>query len=339
MNSQNSSECPPLVSLCPPTPSCTNDVITTSNKKDSFTTASSAFYVHVSSYSSYILLRSEVAIHKACIFMKSLLSASPQHHVLNLAAIALSIAVLRIDVVALTATRLLSIVLPSSSIYSERKPAGYFKPLSMIDWLAHLATMPLNLEIVSQLFSLASENKNNSSPSSASKTYLLLGYLYALAHFQALVTLCSHSLVNVDGELEVLLLVLEFILMRWNVFGTGIILLFWRGKDNIMSTRFFYAMMLIVTALIITDVADFGTPAGIFLSTLSMFVVVIRKELPVLFRISWCLLGFIPALIPSTDEDVGHTIAASMINLPLAGMAYSLRSYQYDPASLKSKGA
>ena len=230
------------------------------------------------------------------------LAASPQRHAVNLAGILAFVAMLRLDMVQSAIAPLLRILPPG--VYAQRKAIGFYEPLSMIDWVVHFLTMPVNLEIVTQL-----GQKNTH------RSYGILKFLYIMAHVQGLVTLLSHSMIDYHDELQVSFIVWDFFLMRLNVFGTGILLLL--GNVG-------WILMPLLAGLVASDMADFGTPVGIALSTFSMIMIAMSRELPALFRFAWCLLGFLPLCVPSSETDAGHTLGTLIVNLPLICMAYAL---------------
>jgi hypothetical protein len=96
--------------------------------------------------------------------------------------------------------------------------------------------------------------------------------------------------------------------------------------------------------LVNQDVLTFESLPGIVLSTLAMIAICTTPSrsscstgggsgdddndetifLPLLFKVGWCLLAFMPPLFPDTSNDGGHTLGAGLLNIPLFVMAYGL---------------
>jgi hypothetical protein len=149
--------------------------------------------------------------------------------------------------------------------------------------------------------------------------------VFALSHVQAVVTILSHSLIDVNAALEVKLIEWYAFLMRMNVF----MLPFVTVLPRLIGWKSSLVTVLPVLAYFINhDVLSFDTTPGIVLSTLGMVVVLSRKDedLPLFFKLGWILLALSPVIFPDSSTDAGHTLGASGLNIPLILMAYGLHS-------------
>jgi uncharacterized membrane protein len=249
-------------------------------------------------------------------------------HAIHLVILVCVIALLRLESIATVVLHCLTWI--PGGVYAIRKAAGFYEPLSLLDWMVHFAVMVPNLELVYMLYMLYACSKNYATDSSDSKrgshVYKTLGLLYAMSHIQGCFTLFSHSAIDRDDSLQMAFLVWDFVLMRIHVFSTGLLLLF---------PKFGWWTVPCVALGVVFDSLLFESVGGITLSTISILAI-IAAPLPRLFQAAWLLLASMPAFLPDSSNDWGHTYAAALLNVPLWLMAYSI--YTTDVISSMESG-
>ena len=246
-----------------------------------------------------------------------------------------------------------------SSFYAaQRYYIGFFQPLSSWSWFAHFSSLPINLELIPNLYHHYCKNDSSNNKTSDKSIYykkILYGTLFALftmSHVQGVIALWSHSLINIHDELQVTLLVYENFIMRFHVFSTGIIIVTMSlcvkvidsittkntmnnnttsgGKTNTTTTTSVAAFLMVLFCTIYFvaynvyyDVWNFPTLQGRIMSTVSLLTVVFHPYLPTLFKGSWSLLALLPLLVPESDNDFGHGVGAAMLSIPITFMLLS----------------
>jgi hypothetical protein len=254
-------------------------------------------------------------------------------HIGQFVVIALVMVGLRFDPFAHFVRSILSI-LPSGGIFAVKYAAPWFKPLSVHDWFVHVTTLIPNLEMIEwfrQRQVAVSKSKNNKN----NTLYQSLYYLFLMSQVQAIMTLLSHSLIGVRDDLQVQFIEWEFFFMRLHVFSTGLLILL--PRTGVVSWNVIVSVVIPLLAYLVNqDILTFQSVPGIVLSTLSMIAICTTPSnsssgdddgsafLPLLFKLGWVLLAFMPVLFPDTSNDWGHTLGAGLLNVPLFVMAYGL---------------
>jgi hypothetical protein len=263
-------------------------------------------------------------------------------HMGQFVVIALVMVGLRFDFFAHFVQSILSI-LPSGGI-AVKYAAPWFKPLSVQDWFVHATTLIPNLETIEwfrKRRAAVSQSKNETNKNNT--LYQSLHYLFIMSHVQGIFALLSHSLIGVRDDLQLLFFEWDNFFMRLHVFSTGL-LIFLPGP--VVSWNVIVSVVLPLLAYLVNqDILTFQSVPGIVLSTLSMIAILTTPStrrgsgdddeisyLPLLFKLGWVLLAFMPVLFPDTSNDWGHTLGAGLLNVPLFVMAYGLlKSSSSDP--------
>lgn len=199
---------------------------------------------------------------------------------------------------------------------AEARPAFYHAPLSFANWIVHFVLNTFSIEIPYRLFLRLQYHsaRASSSPPAAKKKTFALFVLFALACIQSWATQLSHSAINVNGPINVGFLVWEFVLMRTQVFGMGLSLLF--GWKAIVPVLF----------LVMMDIAKFDNVVGICMSSLSSIVLLMQSNeiVPLGFKLAWLSMTTLPITVKDSTTDWGHMTGAMIISIPILVMLMSL---------------
>jgi len=180
--------------------------------------------------------------------------------------------------------------------------------LSLMNWVVHLTTMALGVDVASSL-----RRSDGCARTQA------IAAIFLIATVSGWILLLSHTLVDVDVSLERQLYNVGRYLTRLHVFMMGII--------NIFPQRGWYAAVPIFY-LIMKHVLDFGSIYGIALSSTAVMGVLTAppRNFQPLFKIGYILMAFVPAIIPRPSTDWGHMIGDLCVSIPLVLLSYGLRA-------------
>ena len=249
---------------------------------------------------------------------------------------------LRVDRVAIVVDSVLGSIF-SGPMEDQKYAPGWFKALSVECWVVHMITLAPGLEIVAWFQQRAARTtaamakKNTHHPTTVMLYQAFYG-LFAMSQVQGIITILSHTMIDVNDSLEFQLLECYSFLMRLSVFATPFFILLppMIGWTTTMATVFPVLMYAIYQ-----NILTFTSVPGIVTSSLAMAVVVSRptQDLPLLFKLGWVLLALMPALFPDSSTDAGHTEGAAKLNLPILLMTYGLHRHQRQQQQLHDEAA
>ena len=105
--------------------------------------------------------------------------------------------------------------------------------------------------------------------------------------------------------------------------GKRVVSMIWMILMSTLLRVYFVVPVTFLTIGVWYDLLTFTSLAGQILSTTSLLVVLFlcmnshHQYLPTLFCFSWISLSIVPPIMPDCSNDKGHTIATSMIVVPL----------------------
>jgi hypothetical protein len=260
-------------------------------------------------------------------------------HACQYGVVVLLMVLLRVNAVAALLDVMLSSIFPSPmvdgiTVVAQKYAPGWFKSLSVECWVVHMMTLAPGLEIVAWFRTAAAATASAAEKSPQQKNkgswflYQAFYVLFATSQIQGIVTILSHTMIDVNDSLEFQLLECYSFLMRLSVFATPFVILLpplvRGGWTTVMGT-----VVPLLMVEIHQNILTFTSLPGIVTSSLAMMVVVSRpsRDLPLLFKLGWVLLALMPALFPDSSTDAGHTEGAAILNIPILLMAYGLHHH------------
>ena len=187
-----------------------------------------------------------------------------------------------------------------------------FAPLSIGNWVIHLAVHSVSLELAGGFYTLMKQ----SSDDGEKRTYRGFFAVYALSFVQSFLTITSHSLIGVNHGLCDSMENAFRACVRTGTFGTG------------LSVAVGPWTLIPIFAGVSIDKIGHGNWAGRILSLFSLYKYFSTKELPSLFPFLYLTVAFfgvsLNLLRVNLDSNMVHCAIAVILYVIFGGMGFLL---------------
>lgn len=243
-------------------------------------------------------------------FFSNVFAVPPQLHGAWLALLGITATIIRFRPVAKILEAFLFAVPIGKDNPGVFTPGGTFKPLGPFCWALHLLMYSLSLEIAYGFFSIM---QRSIEPTTKRNCHCFFA-IYAVGCLQSLLNLLSHSMVNLNLNLEAGLLRWDQALLQTNIFGAGLAV-----------TVGVWTMIPVFLGIVLNKI-NFGNWPGRLLATYSLFVHYSKKEVPQLFLLAYIALPLLLAFSPWNVgmSDANHAIVSVVLSLLFGAMSMSL---------------